>query len=298
MRNRVISGCLSITCLLVGSGAPAWQPPATSDPALVGDGRGCVLFVHEQELRWEPFRIPGTPGGLQVKVLSQDARTGAVSLLASYPAGWRQTEKGYHSGAEEVFVLEGELTIGQHTLTGRCYSYIPAGMSHGPISTRHGCLALWFFDRAPDFVAAAHSKPGTRADSFVAFKSYSDENWSSGTLRPANQIPPPLLVKMLRTDPQTGARTWIAGILTGHPRYQWESHPTWEEAYLLEGAYAMGECLPEGLKVGVYGPGGYFFRPAHIAHGGPRSGPQGYAIWFMRTPAPLAVTYSDQETCP
>jgi hypothetical protein len=263
-----------------------------------GDRRGFVGFINQQDLPWEEFRVKGVASGLKAKTLSRDSKTGAVSLLLSYPPGWRsRADSNYHSGDEEIFVLEGDLTIGERTLTDRCYSFIPAGMTHGPISTRNGCLALTFFDQEPDVIASNESKPGSKLDRAIEYKNYFDEPWALDSARAQSKTPPPLLIKVLRRDQQTGARTWIAGVLPDHPNYTWETHPTWEEGYLLEGEYRLAECLNRKSKAGVYTPGSYFFRPAGLPHVGPNAGAKGYAVWLFRTPAELEVKFLDRMAC-
>jgi quercetin dioxygenase-like cupin family protein len=290
--------CLSLIHVNVESSA-AWASRTRSEVVdTSGAGRGFVGFINQQELTWEEFRVQGVASGLKAKTLSRDPQTGAVSLLISYPPGWRsRADSNYHSGDEEIFVLEGDLTIGVRTLTDRCYSFIPAGMAHGPVSSRNGCLALTFFDREPDVIASNESKPGAKIDRVVEYKNYFDEPWALGATRAKSKTPPPLLVKVLRQDGRTGARTWIAGVLSGHPNYTWETHPTWEEGYLIEGEYRLAECLDRKSKAGVYTPGSYFFRPAGLPHVGPDAGAKGYAIWLFRMPAELDVKYLDKTAC-
>jgi hypothetical protein len=290
--------CLSLICINIGSSASPASGARGEDGDLSGAGRGFVGFISQQDLSWEEFRVKGVASGLKAKTLSRDPKTGAVSLLLSYPPGWRsRADSNYHSGDEEIFVLEGDLTIGERTLTDRCYSFIPAGMTHGPISSRNGCLALTFFNREPDVTASKESRPGSKIDRAIEYKSYYDEPWALGSTRAKSKNPPPLLVKVLRHDEQTGERTWIAGVLSGHPDYTWETHPTWEEGYLLEGEYRLAECLDGKSKAGVYTPGSYFFRPAGLPHVGPDAGAKGYAIWLFRTPAELDVKFLDKTAC-
>jgi len=268
------------------------------DVDTTGKGRGFVGFINQQDLPWEEFQVKGVASGLKAKTLSRDPKTGAVSLLLYYPPGWRsRADSNYHSGDEEVLVLEGDLTIGKRTLTDRCYSFIPAGMAHGPISARNGCLALTFFDQEPDVIASSESKPGSKLDRSIEYKNYFDEPWALGDTRAKSKTPPPLLIKVLRQDEQTGARTWIAGVLSGHPNYTWETHPTWEEGYLLEGEYHLAECLNGKSRAGVFTPGSYFFRPAGLPHVGPNAGAKGYAIWLFRTPAELEAQFLDKTAC-
>jgi len=291
----------SFLCLLCVNFGPLVKPASPMRGKVVdtsGAGRGFAGFINQQDLPWEEFRVKGAPSGLKAKTLSRDPKTGAVSLLLSYPPGWRsRANSNYHSGNEEIFVLEGDLTIGGRTLTDRCYSFIPAGMTHGPISTRNGCLALTFFDQEPDVIASNESKPDAKLDQSVEYKNYFDESWALGSLRAKSKTPPPLLIKVLRQDEQTGARTWVAGVLSGHPNYTWETHPTWEEGYLLEGEYRLAECLNGKSKEGVYTPGSYFFRPAGLAHVGPNAGARGYAIWLFRTPAKLEAQFLEKTAC-
>ncbi len=262
-----------------------------------GNGRGFTGFLKHNDLQWQPLPVQGIAGGLQAKTLSRDKQSGAVTMLIYYPAGWRNPQRGYHSGGEELFVLEGDLSIGGQTLTNRCYSYLPAGFAHGPVSTVNGALTLTFFDRAPDFTPSPEAQPGTRGQDFIASKNYYDEAWALGSTRAQTKTPSPLLIKVLRQDEQTGARTWIAGVLGGHPSYTWETHPTWEEGYLLEGEYRLAECLDGKSRLGNYSPGSYFFRPAGSAHVGPQAGAQGYAIWLFRTPAKLEVKFLEKTAC-
>jgi hypothetical protein len=299
MIKRVISFfCLFLIYVNVGWSAMRASRTPGEDVDTSGAGRGFTGFINQQDLPWEEFRVKGVPSGLKAKTLSRDPKTGAVSLLLSYPPGWRsRADSNYHSGAEEIFVLEGDLTVGGRTLTDRCYSFIPGGMAHGPISTKNGCLALTFFDREPDVIASKESRPGSKIDRAIEYKSYYDEPWALGSTRAKSKNLPPLLVKVLRQDEQTGARTWIAGTLSGHPDYTWETHPTWEEGYLLEGEYLLAECIDGKSKAGVYTPGGYFFRPAGQPHVGPDAGAKGYAIWLFRTPAELDVKYLEKTAC-
>jgi hypothetical protein len=290
--------CLSLIYANVGPSAKPASRMQGEGVNTSGDRRGFVGFINQHDLPWEEFRVKGVASGLKAKTHSRDPKTGAVSLLLSYPPGWRsRADSNYHSGDEEIFVLEGDLSISGRMLTDRCYSFIPAGMAHGPISTRNGCLALTFFDQEPDVIASKESKPGAKLDQAIEYKNYFDETWALGATRAKTKTPPPLLVKVLRQDEQTGARTWVAGVLSGHPNYTWETHPTWEEGYLLEGEYRLAECLDGKSKTGVYMPGSYFFRPAGLPHVGPDAGAKGYAIWLFRTPAELNVKFLDKTAC-
>jgi len=258
-----------------------------------GTNRGFVGFINESDLMWRPFLVPGIPGGIEVKLLSHDRVTGAVSLLARYPARWRHDVRRYHSGDEELFILEGDLRIGSKVLTERAYAYIPAGLVHGPISTETGCLALWFFSTAPDFLPEARQSAEPSETRSAIFKHSGEEPWVS-SVEAGFARTPGIFMKILRMDERTGAMTWIAGSFSGRPPRRWEAHTTWEEGYCLEGEFLLAECLPDGMRIGNMKKGSYFFRPAGIRHVGPYSGTSSYVIWFFRTPARLETTYYEE----
>src|SRR5262245_9216435 len=110
--------CLFMICVNVGSSAMSSSRARGEDVDTSGAGRGFVGFISQKDLPWEEFRVKGVASGLKAKTLSRDPKTGAVSLLLSYPTGWRsRADSNYHSGDEEIFVLEGDLTIGGRTLT-------------------------------------------------------------------------------------------------------------------------------------------------------------------------------------
>jgi hypothetical protein len=262
-----------------------------------GINRGFVSLPSPQDVPFVPLPIEGLPEGVSVKILSLDVESGACSLLVEMAANSSRKEKGFHSGALEIFVLEGELSFGETVLTSRCYTYIPARTAYGAIETTNGCTALFFFDKSPDFTSSDESTLKAEIGNYVVYKNYYEEVWEVSKLRD-KFAPPPLFLKVLNENKETGARTWITGVISGHPRYAWEVQAAWEEGFLLEGEYTIEECLPEGRQTIIYQPGGYFFRPAFIAHAGPQSGPTGYAIWLFRSPENLQARIYDQEECP
>ena len=127
---------------------------------------------------------------------------------------------------------------------------------------------------------------------------YYDQPWTSDDDFPrwAEVMPAPgtMRLKLMRMDKDSGAMTWIiAGTGAGavdRPEV-WETHPSWEEAMLLEGELTYGECLPQGEVVGTYRSGGYFFRPANIRHGGRSTYSDTYSLFIFRTSAPIWADY-------
>jgi hypothetical protein len=238
------------------------------------------------------FEARGIPGGVEVKLLSRDSESGAVSLLARMPAGWKNAATGYHASDMEIFVLKGAVKIGDHLFTDRCYTYVPEGVSYGPITAEKETTALWFFDGDASFTASATSRSGAAIDRRVEFKSYYQEPWVSA-VEVGSSKQPGIFMKILKQLPNDGSMTWVAGSFAGRPPRKYEAHPTVEEAWLMEGEFNLGECLPEGFKIWHMTEGSYFYRPPKIRHIGPNSGSRSYAIWFFRAPAKLASAYFD-----
>jgi hypothetical protein len=251
-----------------------------------------VGFFNERDLAWRPFEAKGVPAGVEVKPLSRDGESGAVSLVARLPAGWRNAAPGYHASDMEMFVLKGAVKIGDRRFTDRCFTYVPAGVPYGPVAAEKETIALWFFDGDASFTASTTSKPDAALDRRVEYKNYFDEPWEAA-VEIGFSKQPGIFMKILKRLPNDGPMTWVAGSFAGRPPRKYEVHPSVEEAWLLEGEFNLAECLPEGLKVWHLTEGSYFYRPPNIRHIGPNSGSQSYAIWFFRTPKKLTSEYFD-----
>jgi len=290
----------------------ARQQPPPPDAGYATEGRpGFVIhYDPESSIDWEPFNIAGLPSGMQKKVLSQSPGNGALTLLTYIPEGWSH-DSGYHNEDEEIFVLEGDLTIvdaeGRQNLSKYSYAYIPAGMAHGPVSSRQGALVMQWFRSKPDFVASAHHKKGTRLHTQVRNWNHFSSPWYTGgpfpDYRTGGNIPG-AIHKLMRQDPDTGEMTWMS-FSASIPAASWsagnfgggyELHPSFEEYYWLEKSADafIGECLEQGLAQVRYGNRSYWWRPGGIGHGGPTShgvGKPDYSISLVRTGTQLWADY-------
>ena len=83
---------------------------------------------------------PGSVAGVSVKVLRRDKATGESTALVRFDAGTRFPAHNHPAG-EEIFVLEGDFTVGRHRLAGGDYLYTPPNEKHAA-STEGGCLVL------------------------------------------------------------------------------------------------------------------------------------------------------------
>jgi hypothetical protein len=288
---------LTSLALLAGTSFAAEPTPPTIPPGYATEGRpGWVDFPSTEPLPWERFQIPNGAAGLQVKVLSRDQKIGSMSLMASVPVGWSQNYSAYNEADTEIFLLDGNLTIGDQKLTKYSYTFIPAGVVHGPITSTHGAVYLVFYNRNPSLVRANRNKAGARAHALVRDWNYYRVPFDSVNFpvyRKGAPIPG-LRLKLLRKDPDTGEMTWIThGMQSSRGGSLWEVHPTFEEYYLLErsGEMVVGECLPDGAVGKRYGARGYWFRPAGVGHLGPFSYSTGYGLSLVRTGGPLWADY-------
>jgi Domain of unknown function (DUF4437) len=287
---------LLIVLLALWESTVGAQEPPKITPGYATEGRPGFVDIYSVELvPWQRLDIAGLPKGLQAKMLSRDAKRGAVSLLTYLPIGWKH-EKGYHNADEEIFLVEGDLTIGDQKLTKYSYTFIPAGMAHGPVSTRQGAVLVHWFNKTPDFIISDKDMPGARVHAAVRDWNYYKNPWDTANFPVYRKGPPipGLHVKLLRRDPDTGEMTWMtSSIASTRPGYLWEVHPTFEEYFLVErsGEMVVGECLPEGPVGKKYGDRGYWFRPAGVGHLGPISHSTGYGISLVRSGGPLWADY-------
>lgn len=297
--KRIASGAV-IACMSAALLTAAGLAPVAADGHAPSDARdrdkGFVGWVQPEKLSWRPFAVAGLPEA-QAKLLSFSKATGARSQITKLPAGWRGP-LGYHNADEEIFLLSGDLSIGGKKMTKYSYAYYPAGYAHGQALSEHGATLLHMWDGEPDFVASSESRPDARLDEVIEDWNYYDTPWTKEDDLPrfTDVMPPPgqYRLKFMRRDKSTGAMTWINFIKgnneIGGPEV-WEVHPSWEEAMLLEGEFSYGECLAQGEVVGNYTPGGYFFRPAEILHGGKSAQMTSDLLFIFRTPKPIWADY-------
>ena len=119
---------------------------------------------HPIDIDGEGWQIPDgykPGGGVDEKILSgsldPDNRCGSRTRLLRFQPGVFTTKPFVHDFWEEVFLLEGDLTVGNdengeggEAFVSPTYACRPPGVFHGPFKSNKGCLLLeiHYFDPA------------------------------------------------------------------------------------------------------------------------------------------------------
>lgn len=102
------------------------------------------VAFHELDLDtgWEP--APGAADGIEQKLLSGELdearRVGARTRLIRFRPGAFAATQFVHDYWEEVYLIEGELVVGDEIYRPASYACRPPGTPHGPFRSDTGCL--------------------------------------------------------------------------------------------------------------------------------------------------------------
>jgi ChrR-like protein with cupin domain len=94
---------------------------------------------------------PGYPDGIKQKILAADIdetnKTGSRSRLLRFDPGAYSTEPFVHDHWEEVYLVSGDLTVGNdakgnggEAFSAPTYACRPPGVYHGPFKSEGGCV--------------------------------------------------------------------------------------------------------------------------------------------------------------
>ena len=247
--------CLVLLSNLAGCAASV---PQTPYPA----------FIQVEEL--PDIFIAGLPG-VRAKQLAGNPKTRRSSNRILLPADWQFTTGASPGKSVEIFVLTGEIGLGDLALGPGGYAYIPSGSTGLQMKTSRGASLLYFLDDTDP--SAVIQTPLILNSDLVGWMPLSESPNDIG-----------LSVKELRADPGNGARTWLMKI-DPFASQSWQQSLTSREGYLVAGSYRGSECVHGEAVSGDYGPGGYFHRPPGVVYGGPDTASTDGAIWFLRAPA-------------
>ncbi|MDG1003907.1 MAG: DUF4437 domain-containing protein [Emcibacteraceae bacterium] len=208
---------------------------------------------------YKNFNLPGFAGGSHFKVLSLDRDIGACTLKMQYDGGYIR-RPGMSYSDMELFVLKGEMKIGDINCVEGHYMFVPAGMALGAIDVPNGCEALIMYnDAEPTYIESDENHPYCMTEAFVSLNGYEDAPWA-----PGNVVTPSVaagcLLKLLRYDPYTEAMSFLYCMTPQFMQDNISYHDCAEESYHIWGESWM-------MQFGNLPTGGYFWRPPYINHG-------------------------------
>ena len=114
------------------------------------------LEFHAIDMETEGWRSPtGYPPDIEQKILAggldEVARKGSRTRLLRFRPGAHTTAPFVHEYAEEVYLISGDLIVGEDRpgeaavrFAANTYACRPAGVLHGPFRSETGCLLLEF----------------------------------------------------------------------------------------------------------------------------------------------------------
>ncbi|MBI3258349.1 MAG: cupin domain-containing protein [Ignavibacteriae bacterium] len=97
-----------------------------------------LTFVLANEGKWFPHPLTAE---IKVKLLSIERKRGYATILIEVPPGVRYPEH-HHHGAEECYVLEGDLHVAGRVLGPGDFHHADADSDHGELYTINGGRAL------------------------------------------------------------------------------------------------------------------------------------------------------------
>ncbi len=224
--------------------------------------RAHIEFIQSQLLPWQRIGTGLARPDAEYKLLSRDPADGACSALMRYPAGWSRIGPEHIAADEEFYILEGSLEMDGHIYPADSYAYLPAGWTRNEMRSPKGCVLLAFYNQEPVLVPEAGDGSAEKANRAIRHLDVAAMPWDM-TLNDPKLKHLGISRKDLRTDPETGERTFLSLIL---PQASPESnegpqelHPVVEEAYVISGSTTG----PQGTMY----PGAYFWRPPETPHG-------------------------------
>lgn len=104
---------------------------------------GVSLATDVNALDVIPFPIPGaTPGGVKATLVNVDGSKGLVTTIIHIAPGATIPAHYHNDGAEAHFVIEGDFINAGVTHGPGGFVTHPAGVVHGPHSSKNGCKIL------------------------------------------------------------------------------------------------------------------------------------------------------------
>ncbi len=210
----------------------------------------------------------GAFAGTSRRLLSKDDENGAWTGIVSFPAGF-SADVGELGRPVELYGLRGAIAVDGKSLGEGMYAYVPSGGSRPLAADADADVLVMVEPEAPESQAG------------VEVTDTSTMRWSPPGLDA--DVPPGIVIKLLRVDPESGDWTWVAGVAPGWQEERAEIHPTVEECLMLRGDILLGTR-------GTMTAGSYFWRPGMVEHG-PMFSRDGGLFFFRTKGGSMDVTH-------
>ena len=260
-----------------------------------------VELIQQADLVWHDAELPKGRGKVAQRNLCYDEENGAASTKLRFDSDWDR-ESGYYEADTEIYVLDGEMTVGNQKMLKGSYFRAPAGKCIPAMQVKEGSDLLlfreygdWGFslsdkDRS-DFIPQGGNTVSKKPGYITMLDTY-QMKWMNNIFEGDTQWE--LLLKMVYRDPpdpennRTGFVTMVAYAPPGWGDDRLVHHPVFEEAYTIYGDM--------DYNFGKLDTGTYFFRPAMVKHGHFQSGMEKGAAWIFRLDGSLInwITVEEQ----
>ncbi|MEK9946959.1 MAG: DUF4437 domain-containing protein [Alphaproteobacteria bacterium] len=240
--------------------------------------RPLTEFIQSQWLPWQPEPLWPHLAGVSHRVLSRDEASDAVTALLRFPPGWVANAAPACTLHEELYALDGAVSVNSVFFPADYYGFLPAGFPRQRSTAPQGCVALAYYTPAAAQHEADydHSRWVPRTDVFSAI-------WPAAEPRHGLDLATHhARARVLWTDPDDGAQTLIVGYPPVWHAATIETQDTDAEHYLL-----AGDCTISGR--GTMTPGGYIWRPKGSTRA-PMSSRTGTVFLIRTHGGPLALT--------
>jgi len=253
-----------------------------------------ICFVQAQALPWSASGFAALGIQVDVKVLSRDADTGAVSEIMRLPPGMKLPGPMHFPCVFEFYVLDGSFTVGNQVYAKDSYAYLSPGYTWSEMKSEHGAVLLAMFSASPrPTPGQAPAGMFDAAQTIVHLDAFAME-WKTGaegsvTGKPLSST---IFTKKLRVDPVTAEQTFLYSALPHHapPKVMPGkfTHPMIEEIFVLSGEYVFGD-------VGKMGAGAYCWWRENEYHG-PAGSETGYNLFIRVHGGPLVNKFSTEAS--
>ena len=212
--------------------------------------RPLTEFIQAQWLPWQTEPLWPHLTGVAHRVLSRDEETGALTALLWFPAGWVANAAPPCPMNEELYALDGAVSVNAVFYPADFYSFLPAGFPRQRATAPDGSVALAIYTptTSENLSGYDHGRWEPRTDVFSAIWPAAKKEYGLDLAEHHARA------RVLWSDPDDGGQTMIVGYPPVWRATTIETQDVDAEFYLL-----AGNCTLSGR--GTMTPGAYIWRP-------------------------------------